>query len=228
MKLRSVLIGLVAMLPLALLPTPAQADVPRIPIRCGLIVQEDAYLYLKKNLYCPGPIGVAVLYNAEERHAPRVTVDLKGHTLRGPGSGGGITAFVYSNYAYLTVINGRVENWHTGVGGDRETSVKNVKLVDNEIGFWCNGNCAADLSYFKKNKTAFNVGGEASALITHSTFSRNQLGITVIFLSDFTANRNTFFKNDIAMNISCMGSYRQEKNRFFKNRIDVNDQSDAC
>ena len=69
--------------------------------------------------------------DAEGGPTPHVTVDLKGHTLYGSGRGRGVTAFAYPGPAYLQVVNGRVENFEIGVGGDNDTRITNVKLVGN-------------------------------------------------------------------------------------------------
>src|SRR5215207_8215231 len=60
------------------------AKVPRIPITCGMVVEQDAYLYLQDDLTCATQFGISVTRVDE---APQVTIDLRGHTLRGPGSG---------------------------------------------------------------------------------------------------------------------------------------------
>ena len=87
MKFRATLAALGATLLLGLLAPPVEAAVPRIPITCGMVVIQDAYLYLEKDLDCSTSVGVAVRYDHEHGVIPQVTVDLRGHTLRGPGDG---------------------------------------------------------------------------------------------------------------------------------------------
>ena len=137
-------------------------------------------LYLPKDLYCRD-FGVSVLFdNADGGPTPHVIVDLNGHTLYGSGQGRGVTAFAYPGTAYLQVLNGRVENFEIGVGGDNDTRISNVKLVGNHTGFFCNGGCWADQSYFKNNSVVgMGVGAEAYASVKHSTFSGNKKGAFV-------------------------------------------------
>ena len=48
MKFRATLAALGATLLLGLLAPPVEAAVPRIPITCGMVVTQDAYLYLRR------------------------------------------------------------------------------------------------------------------------------------------------------------------------------------
>ena len=94
MKTRTVLAGLSAIALLGLPAAPAQAAVPRLAITCGMVVTQDAHLYLRKDLHCPD-FGVRVQWGNPDLPdpIPDVTVNLKGHTLRGSGVSSGITAF---------------------------------------------------------------------------------------------------------------------------------------
>ena len=200
MKMRTLLAGLGAMALLALPATPAAAAVPRIAIKCGMVVMQDADLYLPDDLYCRD-FGVSVQFDhAEGGPTPHVTVDLKGHKLYGSGQGKGITAFAYPGTAYLQVANGRVENFEIGVGGDNDTRITNVKLVGNNIGFFCNGGCWADQSYFKNSSAVgMGVGAEAYASVTHSTFSGNKEGAFVSGINSLDIQRSTFVNNEVGV-----------------------------
>ena len=126
---------------------------------------------------------------------------------------------------HLKVSNGRIENWGLGAGGDSDTQIRDVKLVGNETGFFCNGFCRADHTYFKASRTGFVVGGEASAVMKGSTFSRNRTAVSVIgFLSSAEIHRNTFFKNGTAVFINCNSFATLTRNRFIKNGVKVDQQ----
>ena len=200
MRIRTLLAGLSAMALLALPATPAQAAVPRTAVKCGMVVMQDANLYLPKDLYCRD-FGVSVLFNnAEGGPTPHVIVDLNGHTLYGSGRGRGVTAFAYPGPAYLQVLNGRVENFEIGVGGDNDTRISNVKLVGNHTGFFCNGGCWTDQSYFKNNSVVgMGVGAEAYASVKHSTFSGNKEGAFVSGINSLDIQRSTFYNNQVAV-----------------------------
>ena len=179
---------------------PVNAAVPQTAMKCGMVVMEDTHIYLPKNLYCPD-FGVRVEFDhAEGGPTPHVTVDLQGHTLYGSGQGRGITAFAYPGPAYLQVINGRVENFEIGVGGDNDTRITNVKLVGNHTGFFCNGGCWADQSYFKNSSVVgMGVGAEAYASVRRSTFSGNKEGAFVGGINSLDIQRSTFVNNDVAV-----------------------------
>ncbi len=229
MKVKAALIALVAALPLSLIAGPAQAAVPRQPITCGMVVRSSVHLYLTKNLHCTTSFGVRVEYpEAEGGPIPEVTVDLKGHRLSGPGTADsrGITAFAFPSQAFLKVTNGRVENWGIGVGGDSDTRISKVALIDNQTGFFCNGSCLADQLYVRNSGTGMIVGGEASAVVKRSTFLRNGTGIAVTgFLSSAQIERNRFIRNDTAVFIACNSFATLSRNRFIKNDSNVNQQS---
>ena len=88
-------------------------------------------------------------------------VDLKGHTLYGVGPRPRRHAFAYPGPAYLQVVNGRVENFEIGVGGDNDTRITNVKLVGNSTVSSAT-EAAGRQSYFKNNSVVgMGVGAEA-------------------------------------------------------------------
>ena len=131
---------------------------------------------------------------------PQVTVDLRGHTLRGPGEGLGVTAGNYpGGYARLSVLNGKIENWLVGVGGDYETRATNLRLVGNRYGFYCSGNCTADRIAFKGSSAIGIYTVEGYAVVTRSTFSGNQTGAKVYDLSGLVIQRSKFVNNDVGV-----------------------------
>jgi hypothetical protein len=224
MRIRAVLAGLAALVLLLALPAPAEAGVPKVAITCGLVVRHDVHLYLTDDLYCPGEFGVRVEYpEAEGGPIPMVTVDLKGHTLRGSGRAGtwGITAFAYPSTASLRVVNGRVKNWDIGVGGDSDTRISRVKLVGNKVGFFCNGFCSIHRSHLKSSSAVgLNVGAEAGAVVTRTVFSRNREGAMVGGINSLEIRRSTFWKNGVGVH-SASARVAVSHSRFIKNRTGV-------
>lgn len=98
------------------------------------------------------------------------------------------------------MVDGRVENFEVGVGGDNDTRITNVKLVGNRYGFFCNGACYIDQSYFKHSSlVGLNVGAEAGAFVKHTTFSGNNAGATVNGINRLDIQHSTFFKNGIGV-----------------------------
>ena len=181
---------------------PATADTPRVRLVCGMVISQDASIYLAHDLTCPD-FGVRV----EQDHSgeippPNVRIDLRGHTLRGPGTGYGIAAFSGGlDVTHVAVVNGRLENWDSAVGGDYEFRTRNVALVRNRIGFACGGfGCAADRTRFQGNTDAgFFVYADAAGTVTRSTFVRNAVGARVQYISGLTIDHSTFSRNDVGV-----------------------------
>lgn len=181
----------------ALLPTSAvaaQAVTGSQPITCGMVVDKSMNLHLSKDLYCP-TFGVRVVYpNDDGGTTPDVSVDLRGHTLRGPGRGMGITAFG-SGTQKVRVSNGVLKGWEIGLGGDTETRASQLALVGNRYGFFCNGSCTADLTVFSNNDIGINVGGEAHAGVKRSTFVGNGIGASVSWIWTLEVDKSAFLSN---------------------------------
>ncbi|MGV8908282.1 MAG: hypothetical protein ACOH1Y_04810 [Propionicimonas sp.] len=194
----SLLSGLVL---LATLAPPAEAT-PRSALTCGMVINTDANVYLAHDLTCPD-FGIRVEYDhSGDVPPPHVRVDLRGHTLRGPGTGNGITAFSGGlDPSYVEVLNGRLKNWGIAVGGDFSFHTRNVALVDSGIGFACGGlDCVADRTQFRRNSnTGFSVGADAGGTVTRSTFVHNAVGASVIFISGLTIDHSVFRKNDVGV-----------------------------
>lgn len=225
---RTAVVILASLVLLTSLAPPAQAAVPKIPITCGMVVQRDAVVYLAKDLYCP-EFGVLV-QDVEELPTAHVVADLRGHTLRGPGTGYGITAFNGdAGGAVLKVINGRLENWDLAVGGDHDTSTRNLSLVRNRIGFFCNGSCEADRTTFEGNKgTGFYQGEANGGVITRSIFVRNKVGASSNFIWPLSISSSAFLKNDVGV-LGVAARVWVAKSLFVKNRTAiriVNDNGD--
>ena len=208
---------------LATLAPPAEAATPRLRLTCGMVINRDAEIYLARDLYCPD-FAVRV----EQDHSgyvlpPRVRVDLRGHTLRGNGTGRGITAFSGgSDVTTVEVVNGRLKNWDVAVGGDYEFRTRNLALVGNRVGFFCGGfGCIADRTYFEGNSsTGFNVGGDAGGTVTRSTFVRNKVGAAVSFIWSLSIDHSTFRKNDVGV-LASGARVSVARTLFVKNRTAV-------
>lgn len=197
---RSVL-AVIAGVGLLAVPTPpAQAAPPRIPITCGMVVQQDAELYLEADLHCPD-FGIRVVQPpGEPGPGPSVVVDLRGHTLRGSGTGDGISANNAGGSDFIRVRNGQLRNWDEAVSGDWDTHIRDVALVGNRVGFFCEGSCIADRTLFKGNTgTGLFVGFAADATVTHSTLLRNAVGASVGFPWHLSITTSRFIRNDVGV-----------------------------
>jgi hypothetical protein len=193
-------------LSVSMVPAAPATAVSGVPITCGMVVDHAATVYLTKDLRCTG-FGVVATGNQDaEDYSPHIVVDLRGHTLFGPGSGSpsiyGITAFGHTIFSpTIEVKNGRIEGWDIGVGGDSITSVKNVVLARNRVGFFCNGSCSAERSVFTRNTDyGFGAGGEATATVTASLFTHNKVGAVVGSIPfSLKISKITFLANEIGV-----------------------------
>jgi len=232
MRLTSVLAGCSAAALLSL-AGPAEAATPETPITCGMVVEADASLYLADDLSCATPVGVRIQQdNSGDAGAPTVTVDLRGHTLRGPGAGTGISTYDYPNVIRATVTNGRVESWDVGISGGGDTTLEEMKLVDNRVGFSCWEGCRIDQTTFKANQTGFDISAETGGVITRSTFTRNEVGARVAGItSSLSVEHSRFSKNGTGLLVS-QARAASSFDRFAKNavaiRVEVDDNDFGC
>lgn len=220
----SILASLVLLTALA---PPAQAAVPHIPLTCGLIVQQDAVVYLAHDLTCPD-FGVRVVDDAAEPGpGPHVTVNLRGHTLRGSGTAFGISANNAGGSDFIKVVNGRLKNWDTAISGDYDTRTRNVALVANRVGFFCSGLCVVNATTFKGNTgTGLFVGGEGTAAtVTHSTFVRNGVGASVLAPWNLSIEHSVFRKNKVGL-LDGGAVVPVSKSLFVKNRVAIRVESE--
>jgi hypothetical protein len=199
--------------------SPAQAAVPRIPFECGMVVDHDATVYLAKDVTCKTSFGIRVQRpDADDAAPPRVTLDLKGKTLRGTATGTGVRAYDWPFIMPVTVRNGTIKGWGTGVVGSDGLRVQLVSFVGNTMGMACGGeDCAADRSTFLSNRTGFNVYADAGGSVTRSTFIGNRRGAVTLAFSRLTIDQSNFFGNDVGAS----ADYRVIVSRtaFVKNRI---------
>jgi len=137
MKLRASLAAVLALV-LVVVVAPVATGGGGTPINsCGQTVTINAVL--TQDLVCPGSSGVIV-------GASGITIDLKGFTLRGDGSGShhGIDTQM-GGFDGLTVKNGAIVNFNHGIdarGDSDNVSVSQVLITGNDTGIWLEGDFA--------------------------------------------------------------------------------------
>jgi hypothetical protein len=238
LRRRIVLAVAAGTLALAGLASPAHAAVPRMPLTCGMLVQHDAVVYLTKNLTCKTQYGVRVDFDESSDYAvtPDVTIDLQGHTLRGPGTADswGINAVDFPSPVNVHVTNGTLKRWAIGIAGSDfdVTSADHVRLVRNKVGYFCNGQCTLTNSSVKHSTVVgFNVGADASGTVRNTTFARNRQGASVGDIWPLSVTGSTFTKNGVGVH-SNNANPKVMDSTFTKNGIGVQqvsaEGSDAC
>jgi len=105
-----------------------------------------------------------------------------------------------SGSTFLNVKNGRIVNFEIGIVGTTNTQVTNVDLVDNQVGFFCNGDCRFDRVRFEgSTSVGLTVGGEAHAIVKRSTFVDNAQGALYGYLYTMEVDRSSFIGNGIGI-----------------------------
>ena len=144
-----------------------------IPITaCGQNVTSNAVM--TQDLVCAG-LGIAV-------GAPGITIDLKGHTLRGTGNGYGI--YNPAGQDHVTIKNGVVRNYTAGIRfwTSDDATVSNVVVSGNTAqGLYIDGNgvSIASSTASGNGNTGFIVTG-TSARISSSIAAGNAIyGVSV-------------------------------------------------
>ena len=148
-----------------------------------------------------------------------VTIDLRGHTLSGSGTGYGVAADTTFDGVTFQLKNGQIENWFTGVTGNGDTT--NVQLISNLVGIECNdatchidrtgfigsrgiglavfeGEADVTRSTFEGNATGARIGSSGLLSITQSTFESNVVGVLGSFWP-VSVSRSTFRTNETAI-----------------------------
>jgi len=141
MKVVKAIMGLVVGLACSAVPaSPATAAPTGTPMSCGMVVREDVTLYLTKDLHCATFVVATASPYEEGTTAVHIVLNLRGHTLFGPGSGRGVSA-IGSTFKppTLEVNDGRLTGWDEAISGDGLTRLRNVVLSRNRIGFGCDG-----------------------------------------------------------------------------------------
>ena len=146
MRSRSILLMVTAAL-LALVGTaaPATAATTQRITKCGQAITSPQ-AYLDRDLTCS--VGFVVNFD-ENTTGNDYTVDLRGHRLRGPGTGVGFGAYGEGrggSFVGLTVSNGRVDHWGTAFDASSASlNLRNVRTDHNEVGVSCSlGGCTVE------------------------------------------------------------------------------------
>jgi hypothetical protein len=204
------------------LASPAAAAPPtgqRIT-HCGQAFTGGA-AYLAHNLTCS--TGFSII--STDDVAASVSLDLRGHRLRGKGSGVGFD--VQGNAAKeagLSVVNGRVDHWGIAFRGFfGGVSLSKVRADHNDLALSCGkASCSIEDSVFRQN-TVGTTGGDATVTANHTRFTGNQTGMVVAGGGFFTsaATDSVFRRNRLGVRLSDHGLGEFRGNLFVKNRAGV-------
>ncbi len=177
MRIRSLATCVILVLLGLHVPTVADAATRVAVASCGAVLTTDAYL--TTDLTCPGPNGLSIGEN--------ITLDLRHHTLTGPGSGG-VGIGILDGFS-VQLSNGTVRKWGTGIGfietGDSPASgsatVSGVSFISNGTG--AAGGVSSTLAFtrtrFVNNETGMAGRWMGSATVSNSIFRGNQSGASV-------------------------------------------------
>jgi len=224
MRAKTVIGSVAALLVVVGVPAGASqaAAVPRIAITCGMLVTQDAYLYLETDLTCASGSGVTVAHPESEDPTPppHVTVDLRRHTLQGAGQEFTIGVLTDSfSPTFVTVKNGRIANFDVGIAGFNDTRVRNLELVDNNRGFLCLSYCEADRTVFSGSSWIGLVINEGSFNLTRSTIIDNATG--AYFGSSGTLNIKQSMIIDNGVGVEGYGAATVSRSSFVSNDIAI-------
>jgi hypothetical protein len=204
------------------LASPAAAAPPtgqRIT-HCGQAFTGGA-AYLVHDLTCSTGFSIVSTDDA----AASVSLDLRGHRLRGTGSG--VAFDVAGNaaaFAGLGVVNGRVDHWGTAFRGFfAAIDLTTVRVDHNHLAMSCiKASCTIVDSVLSRN-TVGTSGGDASIGATRTRFIHNQTGMVVagggFFIS--AATDSVFRGNRLGVRLSDHGGGEFRGNLFVKNRVGV-------
>lgn len=147
----------------------ASAAPPTAVTSCGTTLTGAGYL--PHDLTCTGDQGVILAGDA--------TLDLRGHRLTGPGSGGGVEL---STTGTSRIVNGTIRGWSTAVSSDDDlltpldATLAKLRLVGNRAGVavWGGTLRATRLAIF--DNTALGLGafyGAAEVAVSDSVIRNN-------------------------------------------------------
>lgn len=154
----------------------AAASGSAVPVRCGDTVTTSAYL--AEDLLCGDGQGITL--------AGSVTLDLRGHTLAGPGRDGtGVGVTFDSAVHRVTVRGGTIRDWpeamrSTGEPGGGTSTVRDVT--------------------FERNGTALGVYFDAYAVVG-SRFAGNDVGILGLY-GALAMDRTAFADNRVGVTVA--------------------------
>ena len=148
---------------------------------CGSTLTVDTSL--KADLTCTGP-GLTL--------GPGVTLNLKGHTLRGPASAIGVAV---SSEGAITVRNGTLAGWGDGI--------ETFGVPDTET-----GPLSVDRVTFRRNTVGLHAAGEDGTglfrkptTVTRSAFTANDRGLLAEWFVEVTVGRSAFAGNTMAIEV---------------------------
>ena len=224
MRLRVALAGAAgALAVITAISPPAQAAPPGQAItHCGQTIPNGAS-YLTRNLNCS--TGFRILPGSgdspEDPVGRNVTIDLRGHRLKGSGTGTAFDAYTYPGFSNLEVRNGRIEDWARGILVYGFASVTEVKLLNNGTALACEG-CRATNSLIKNNDIGISVY-EDTVQVTKTAIIGNRIGSeTYGQLSGGTYTDSIFTDNQIALRYGgLMSSVTARKNVFTRNGVGI-------
>lgn len=221
MRDRTVVVAVLAGAALAL-TAPAQAAPPHAgpPARstpvtaCGQIVSGPAHL--PRDLVCTDS-AVTVLSGG--------SLDLRGHTIQGPGAPNGGTGVVLSGVGAAEVRNGRIVGFYNGVyaWGAGVKTVRGVTIEATSTGVAAHGDMfdenEAEVRLVGSTVTGSISGVSASYLrrieITGSTVSGNNWGVELGWNGTAVVSRSTFADN--AVGLLCGMTCTVERSTFERN-----------
>lgn len=182
---------------------PGVAHAAPPPVECGAVLTVDTVL--RHDLTCPGD-GL--------RLEPGVTLDLRGHTVRGSGTGVGI---LVSSVGEIGIRNGTLTGW--------ATAVSTLLIDDDNLD---TGPLTIDRVRFRDNATGVDASGEAKSgastkptTITRSEFvGHTQRAISGTWFADVTVDRSTFTDNKEGIE-NGDGEVTVTRSRFVRNRVAV-------
>ncbi|MFS0701626.1 NosD domain-containing protein [Cellulomonas sp. 179-A 4D5 NHS] len=207
--------GLALALTLSLSPTPTPSPTtdptPQQPA-CGATLTTDTLL--TADLVCASGSGL--------RLVGPITLDLGGHTVRGPGADGG-TGILFDNATNQVIRNGTVEGWGSGIKGWNEfpegsvvpSTLSELLVRDNDDGVT---GFTAELditrSRFTDNTTGLRSALWTSVRVDRSTFARN--GFAVHSGAQVAITGSTFVDNELALSATD-GAVDVTSSRFARN-----------
>jgi len=171
-------LALALTLSVGLVPAPTTSPTPDPspqPVRCGATLTQDTTL--TSDLVCAEGDGL--------RLVGPVTLDLAGHTIRGPGTQTG-TGVLFDNAANQVVHGGTIEGWGSALAGGNDFPDGTV-VPSTLSSLVLRGNAAGITAY------------TAELDVSRTRFVDNGTGLHVALWADVRVDRSTFARNDLAV-----------------------------
>jgi parallel beta-helix repeat protein len=194
--------------------TPATAAV----VTCGTVVTTS--IKLTSNLGpCPSDALIAGAHN--------LTIDLGGHTISGTGTGAGVRVAQRTD---VTVTNGTIQGFETGVVLDESTSSTVSKLVlrhnlrgVNVAG--SDGNLVEKNTILNSGLDAIRLGLSADNVISKNTLTGNVFGIGVADFSTGNLVEKNVIRGTRGFGVAVFSD--SDSNRIEKNDVQRTSQGDG-